>query len=251
MRYRFCSFFIGICFISFDLIGQCFPNQHSTNWFDGWYACEMKTNPNPSRSASHWLMIDLGENYRLQGSHWWNFNYPDQLSSGIKSADIDYSVDGVNWSYLKTVSLPQATGLPNYEGIVGPDLEDVEARYVLVTVKETYGNICAGLAEISIEGIKSGSTTPVANVTNEWCLQTKISPNPVVANTMVSLEGICEDKVHWILTDGLGRTLRKSNAQLAPPFQFDLDLSDLPAGVYNLSFFNGITSSQEKIIKIQ
>lgn len=232
------------------ILSQCYPEQHSTNWYDGWYACTIEENPNSMRSASHWLMIDLGDNYRLRGSHWWNFNYPEQLEAGVKTVDIDYSVDGRDWNYLKTVSLPKASGLSTYEGVTGPDLEDVEARFVLLTVKETYGSSCAGLSEISIEGIKSGNTTSVANVTGDLCLTSKISPNPVVTNTTISLEGICNEKINWILTDGLGRTLRKSSAQLAPPFKFDMDLSDLPAGIYNLSFYNGVMSIQEKIIKV-
>jgi hypothetical protein len=196
-------------------------------------------------------MIDFGENYRLQSTHWWNFNYPDQLEAGVKTVDIDYSVDGRNWNYLKTVSIPQASGLSTYEGIEGPDLENIEARFVLLTVKETYGSSCAGLSEISIEGIKSGNTTSVADVRGDLCLNTKISPNPVVTNTTITLEGVCNEKINWILTDGLGRTLRKSDAQLTLPFQFDMDLSDLPAGIYNLSFYNGVTTAQEKIIKVQ
>lgn len=244
----FALFLMGF---GYTLSSQCYPDQHSTNWYDGWYACTIKENPNSQRSASHWLMIDFGENYRLQSTHWWNFNYPDQLEAGVKTVDIDYSVDGRNWNYLKTVSIPQASGLSTYEGIEGPDLENIEARFVLLTVKETYGSSCAGLSEISIEGIKSGNTTSVADVRGDLCLNTKISPNPVVTNTTITLEGVCNEKINWILTDGLGRTLRKSDAQLTLPFQFDMDLSDLPAGIYNLSFFNGLMTAQEKIVKIQ
>ena len=229
---------------------QCHPLRHSTDWFEGWYACSVKPNPNPARSASHWLLIDLGDPHRLQKSYWWNFNYPKKLDSGVKVMEIDYSVDGETWKFLKSVNLPKATGEIDYEGFEGPDLDDVEARYVLLTVIQTYGESCAGLSEVSIEGIKSETTTSTKRFNPSVCLQAKIAPNPVFGNATIDLAGLCEGQVYWNVTDIMGRKLMETGIGLTLPLKFDLDFSRLPAGVYQINFFNNNTSLHEKIIKV-
>ncbi len=247
MKNLLVSFLLFTPFIAYN---QCHPLRHSTDWFEGWYACAKKESPNPARTASHWLLIDLGDPHLLQKSHWWNFNYPKKLDSGVKVLEIDYSMDGENWKFLKSVEIPKATGSIEYEGFEGPDLEDVEARYVLLTVIQTYGESCAGLSEVSIEGIKSATTTSTKRFNPSACLQAKIAPNPVFGNATIDLEGLCEGQVFWNVTDLMGRKLMESSSSVILPIKFELDFSRLPAGVYQINFFNNNTSLHEKIIKV-
>ena len=244
-------YIIAFLFSSHLSWGQCFPLQHSTDWTAAWYACKPAANPNKFRKEGHWLMIDLGQIRMLTKSRLWNFNYPDQLNSGISKLEIDYSLDGKTWSFLKRVDLPKAPGIPQYEGIIGPDF-NVDARYVLLNVLETYGHACAGLSEISIETEKTSISTPVKEVFHEQiCIKANIFPNPFIDHTTISVEGLCTEGISWILTDIAGRIInRSSETPLYPPFTLNLNWENLQSGIYYLTLNNGKSRLQEKLIKI-
>ena len=196
-------------------------------------------------------MIDLGNVRKITKSHFWNFNYPDQLQSGIAKLEIDYSLDGANWAFLKRVELPKASGLPRYEGLAGPEF-NVDARYVLLSVVETWGHPCAGLSEISLVTEESSRVTPIKEIFNDpICLSASVFPNPFTDIVNLSIEGNCQEPISWVLTDVAGRVLRKSTLQVTPPLEFDLDLKSLQSGVYFLTLSNGKTMRQEKLVKIE
>lgn len=151
MKAKITVFALFFGWISFQLNAQCFPDRHSTNWFDGWISCELTPNPNPQRGDSHWIMYDLGNLYELGHSHFWNANDPSHLDYGINEVVIDYSLDGIDWKELGNYSFSQASGLSTYEGETGPDFTGLYLKYVLITVLSNHGGTCYGFGEARFE----------------------------------------------------------------------------------------------------
>src|SRR5688572_26384961 len=131
---------------------QCFPDRHSTNFFDGWISCEEAKNPNLARPAGHFIMYDFGKIYELGQMTIWNSNDPGHLDWGMRDVAIDYSIDGEIWLHAGDFTFSQASGLSTYEGEEGPHLDNVEGRYLLITGLNNYGGECYGLSEMRIEG---------------------------------------------------------------------------------------------------
>jgi len=142
-------------FTVFYAMGQCYPDRHSTSWYDGWISCEKAANPNDVYEASHWILYDLNENFELGKMHVWNSNDPSHLDYGMNEVNVDYSLDGIEWINLGLFYFDPATGKSIYEGFEGPDFGGVLARYVLLTAMSNYGGECYGLSEIKIEVEKS------------------------------------------------------------------------------------------------
>ena len=105
---------IFILSISLSLFGQCFPERHSTNWFDAWVSCETSISPNSSKS--HWIMYELDALYKIDKFKIWNINDPSHLEWGTKNLLIEYSEDGKNWFIGDSFVLTKATGTNDYEG---------------------------------------------------------------------------------------------------------------------------------------
>lgn len=131
-------------------IGQCYPDRHNTNWFDGWISCETAPNPNSAYGDSHWILYDFNESYDLGQMQVWNSNDPSHLDYGMQEVAIDYSLDGIDWIQLGNYEFEIASGKSIYEGFQGPDFDGAYARYVLVTGLSNYGGECFGLSEIRI-----------------------------------------------------------------------------------------------------
>ncbi len=127
---------------------NCYQNSHSTMQDDVWLSCTASSNPNTIRGNSHWILYDLGFNYTITSTHFWNYNVGGQLGFGMKDIYVDYSLDGNNWTNAATFQLAQATGTSNYFGEIGPDLGGVNARYVLITAANNWGGSCTGLSEV-------------------------------------------------------------------------------------------------------
>ncbi len=141
-----------ILFSSVQLNAQQYfhENRHSTNHFDGWVSCTATTNPNPARPVGHWIKYDLGFPYVLGSSHIWNINDPDNLNAGIKDMAIDYSDDGVSWTELGVFNMTKSNGSLYYQGTVGPNFNNIKAKYILFTALDNYGAACSGFSEIKI-----------------------------------------------------------------------------------------------------
>ena len=45
-------------------------------------SCEESQNPNPARSAGHWIHYDFGQQYSLNELRVWNMNARDYLNYG-------------------------------------------------------------------------------------------------------------------------------------------------------------------------
>jgi len=139
-------------FSNYTLAQQdCYDNTHSVTVNDSWLSCNTSANPNLARGNTHWIMYDLGYIYNLTTTHFWNYNVAGQQGQGIKDCIIDYSTDGSNWVNATTFQLAQATGNSNYNGVSGPDLGGINARYILLTASSSWGSSCAGLSEVRFD----------------------------------------------------------------------------------------------------
>lgn len=229
---------ISLCLIFSTAIlqGQCYKDRHNTSSSEAWASCIPNLNPNISRGLSHWIMYDFGEVYRLGQSHFWNVNVPGQTGSGIRTAIVDYSVDGVSWEEWGTFSLEEANASGFYEGESGPDFEDLEARYLLITAIDNHGHLCTGLSEIRIE--TSGVVTSVSEediVSSDM----KVFPNPSqnLVYIQIDLEKGIETQLR--ITDITGKTILAQNVFLtAGSNQIPVDVSQYPSGQYLAGIFN-------------
>ena len=130
--------------------GQCYEDRHTTNAFDGWVSCTPTVNPNPTHGSSHWIRYDFSQVYPLHDVVFWNLNHPEYADDGIKDVIVEYSDNGTSWTLFDTVTIPRAPASGYYEGVLGPDLGGLSARYLLLTALNNYGGGCFGLSEIKV-----------------------------------------------------------------------------------------------------
>lgn len=143
---------IFILSISLNLFGQCFPERHSTNWFDAWVSCETSISPNSSKS--HWIMYELDALYKIDKFKIWNINDPSHLEWGTKNLLIEYSEDGKNWFIADSFVLTKATGTNDYEGDDWIDLNIPKAKFLLLTSLTNFKGDCHGFSEIKFSAEK-------------------------------------------------------------------------------------------------
>src|SRR5688500_15811128 len=91
-------------------VGQCYPDRHSTNFFDGWISCDVAENPNHERGKGHFIMYDFGKVFSLGEMQIWNTNDPNHLDWGMKDVAIDYSPDSITWHHAGDFTFSQASG---------------------------------------------------------------------------------------------------------------------------------------------
>lgn len=134
------------------ITAQCYPDRHNTSVYDSWVSVEKKSNPNTIRGNSHWIMYDLGSTYYLGQTYFWNLNDPDRLGDGMQNFYVDVSSDGNNWRPLGEFTIPQASGETTYQGESGPDLGGEKAKFLLITIVDTYSDgVQAGFSEMKIQ----------------------------------------------------------------------------------------------------
>lgn len=217
-----------------DIAAQCYPDRHSTNFFDGWLSCETAPSPNPARPASHFILYDFEKVYALNRMKLWNTNDPSRLNDGLREVAIDVSVDGQSWTHVGNYTLERASGLSIYEGFDGPDLGGAEGRYLLITGLSNYGGECFGLSEMRVAGeevIISDVTTP----DQLECITVNLYPNPFSDQVALGLSPDCAGLMRYSLYDQQGKMLDNRAFDVAPGRQFTHTLgADLPAGTYML-----------------
>lgn len=229
---------------------QCFPQRHSTNYFDGWISCNAAPNPNPARPAGHFIMYDYKKVFALGETTIWNTNDPSHLDWGMRDVAIDYSTDGINWEHAGEFIFPQASGLSTYEGVSGPYLENIEARYLLITALSNYGGECFGLSEIKInaeEVIISDVETPETLT----CMDVVVYPNPFAEKITINIKSACTGDFQYRLMNALGREILVEKINVNSGQSLNIEIGrDLPSGTYMLSLESGGRSIQKSIVKI-
>ena len=229
---------------------QCYPDRHSTNFFDGWISCEVAPSPNPVRPASHFIMYDFGKVYKLGQMTIWNSNDPSHLDWGMRDVAIDYSTDGVNWYTAGDFTFPQASGLSTYEGAEGPFLNDIEGRYLLITALNNYGGECFGLSEMRVTG-EEVIISDVEDVANLECIDVKIYPNPFAEQMSMVLSPGCSGDLRIVVYNATGQMISSEKANLINGQEKTIEIGrDLPAGAYSLYLEYDGKAVQRSIVKM-
>ena len=244
--------YIGVLlfFLASNLSGQCFPDRHSTTWFDAWTSCETKENPNPVHAESHWILYDFGQAYQLKESRIWNINDPSNLDNGFRRVHIDYSLDGVEWFSHGQISFQQGTGLNTYEGFEGPDFENVDAQFLLLTAVDNFGGECYGFGEIKIN--VEASTVSNKNLQREnVCLKVNAFPNPFADVSSIDIISQCDGPISYNIRDIFGRTIEAGIlANGNQSNRLDFNSSQLASGNYVIQLQQGNSSMNYKLVKI-
>lgn len=233
------------------IFAQCYPDRHSTNWFDGWVSCETAPNPNPERGPSHWIMYDFGKEYALGQMHVWNFNDPAYLDRGLQDVEIDISSDGITWQYTGNFTFAQANGKNVYEGFAGPDLQNVQASYLLITAVNNYGDDCYGLGEIRIaaEDVMNTATEMTEAIA---CLTIEAFPNPFRKNNRIKVKLNCPGELRYAVVDIMGHIIESGNHFAESGIVFlKLHQTDWPTGNYMLKVWHDNEYVQQKLVKLE
>lgn len=233
-----------------ELHSQCYPDRHSTNWFDGWVSCETSTNPIPSYGETHWIMYDLGYDYVLRETKLWNANETNHLDYGINEYNIDYSLDGIEWSNLGVFNLERANGSSTYQGMEGPNFNETKARYVLITPTSNFGGECFGLSELKIS-----ITDPFIVVEEEDGYNASVYPNPFVDRISLRIVSLAQNTpVHFSLYDIMGRQIMSNSISISEDnqnYQLPIDGNALSMGIYILTTNQNGKEKSFKIVKRQ
>ena len=230
---------------------QCFPNRHSTNFFDGWVSCEPAANPNPARQMSHFIMYDFGKLYKLGQMTIWNSNDPSHLDWGMRDVAIDYSADGETWVNAGDFTFSQASGLSTYEGEEGPFLNDIKARFLLITAINNYGGTCFGLGEMHVAGEEVEIISDVEDVAELECVNVSIYPNPFAEKMTMVLSPGCSGDLRVTVYDAGGRLISNESTSLITGQQKSMELGqNLPVGSYRLNLEYGGKAVQRTLVKM-
>ncbi len=223
---------------------QAYPDRHSTTWKDAWVSCETSDSPNVKRDPGHWIMYDLGDQYSLHESTFWNNNVPGQTARGLNQIIVDYSIDGAEWVELGTYNLSQGPGSAFYQVDDGPDFNGVNARYALISGMSNYGDNCFSLSEVRINAAIS-TTTSFAD--NELDVKMIVSPNPAANIARITLNEMPAGNVQYQLTGVDGKLYMKGEVSNT---EFEINVSQLSTGSYTFILFNekGIKSQIVNVI---
>jgi len=232
--------------LSASLSAQCYDDQHSTNWYDAWVACSPSQSPNPARGNSFWIQYDFGAQYVLGQTHFWNINDPAHRDYGLRNIIIDYSTDGVTWQEWGTHMLFQGTGQPNYEGVAGPDLEDLNARFILITAEDNWGGSCYGFSELRID-----LGNPFIGITNlaTDCLEIAVFPNPIINSAALVVASDCPGSASFTIRNMLGNIVASGDlGNIDGKTKVALPVEGLSPGVYAVSVFQLSSEATKQIV---
>lgn len=139
----------------YQMYDDCSPTDNLNPLEEAsWTSCATSPNPNPARSGSqHWIKYDFNDIYKFKEARVWNYNVAGQTAKGFRQVVVDYSVDGTTWTPLGGVyNWPQAPGLVDYSGFVGPNFNDSKAKYILISAINNHGDAsCSGFSKVTFE----------------------------------------------------------------------------------------------------
>ncbi len=132
-------------------------DQHNTTDTNMWLSSAGGAQPT-------WIEYQFDGVYKLHQMWVWNSNQilEDVLGFGVKTATIEYSVDGVNWTALPNVpEFAQATGAEDYVHNTTVDFGGAAAKYVKLTVTSGWGPMGQyGLSEVRFFYIPVQASVP-------------------------------------------------------------------------------------------
>jgi hypothetical protein len=131
---------------------------HSTSSDQMWLSAAVDMNP--------WLMFEFDKVQKLDQMLIWNANTPSEgfIGWGLKDVNIEYSLDGVEWTALgETLQIARGPSLPTYDTPQAIDFGLVQAKYVRVNILSNWGGLLKqySVAEVKFYGLPVEARQPV------------------------------------------------------------------------------------------
>ena len=122
--------------------------------------------------------------------------------------------------------------------------------YPLIIGPTYYGIVGSNSVHVTPTGSDTTYTGPtvVAQVQNTT-IKFLVAPNPIIDHAYIYMDAANMNNVKGRLYDEQGRLLKTVNYLMQPSIAYALDMSDLPPGMYILSFEGGGKTVTQKIIK--
>jgi len=228
-------------FGSNSISAQCQFDSHSTSINDAWLSCETSTNPNPERGDGHWIMYDLGSPKALFQSHIWNYNVPGSTGMGVRNCYFDYSINAQDWESWGTIEIAEAPGNNSYQGVDGPYLDGIIARYLLISISSNWDNDdCSGFAELRVD--YEDTATELAEVS-----PIAFDLFPVPADQQLVLRHYESGSMLMQVFDQSGALVYTQRSSSSSSY---LDVSTFTAGLYVMRLSNdqGVTHSKRFMV---
>jgi len=130
-------------------------DEHSMDNNDMWTATQDPDGP-------EMIQFEFDRLYKMHEMRVWNYNlsFESLLGIGAKDVTIEYSADGVDWTALGDVELPQGPGQATYTGSV-VSLDGVPAKFVRLVINSTWLSTAqVGLSEVRFSYIPAHAREP-------------------------------------------------------------------------------------------
>jgi len=237
--------YIFLLLTSAHTFAQCVEDSHSSFKNHGWTSCKTSESANQERGKSHWIQYDLGSEYQLSDIRIWNHNVRGETGQGVKSVVLDYSINGSNWASVGILEIEKAPGSWKY---VAPDpinLNGLVARYVLLTVLDTWepNSACAGIAEVTFGVEATTNTNDITTQLNDF----KIYPNP--ASEKITLECKDEKSKDIRIVNAVGQVVRRLGS--VKKASIDVSITDLEDGLYYVKIESQYKTQTHSFSKIK
>ena len=92
------------------------------------------------------------------------------------------------------------------------------------------------------------TSTTVAQVRNTT-IKYQVVPNPIIDHAYIYMDATSTNNIKGSLYDATGRLVKTVDYLMQPSIAYALDMSDLPAGTYILSFEGGGKTVTQKLVK--
>ena len=141
------------------------------------------------------------------------------------------------WTYALSDNTTASVNTTPVSITVNPELT---TTYTLKSVSNACGNgTVSGSAKVSII---------VTGAEEEEEKNLKIFPNPVQNRLTVELNAVRNQSLNWELADANGKTVREGHLRRSN--HFEIDLNNLPAGVYLLKMLSNGQQITRKVVKL-
>jgi len=157
------------------------------------------------------------------------------------SGDLDVH----NGRWCHTPDYPNGT----YAYFVAID-SNLDPIYPLIIGPTYYGILGSSSVHVTPTGTDTTYSEPtgIGQIQNTT-IKFQVVPNPVADHAYIYMDATSMNNVKGTLFNNEGKAVRTINGLLQPSIAYALDMRDLPAGLYILSFQSGQTTVTQKIIK--
>ncbi len=124
-------------------------DQHSTEATDMWLTT-------PASEDPVWIQYEFDRICKMYELYIWNYNvrFEKALGFGVKTATIEYSTNGADWTALGNFEFAQATAREGYASNTTIDLGGIAAKYIRFIINSGFGPMGQyGLSEIRFTSI--------------------------------------------------------------------------------------------------